>query len=49
METYDQGPGTVLYQGPNTGESCFDCHGASLAMYKLSHIFGTINATKVPR
>jgi hypothetical protein len=49
METYDQGPGTVLYQGPNTGESCFDCHGGSLAMFKLSHIFGTINVTQVPR
>ncbi len=49
METYDQGPGTVLYQGQNTGETCFDCHGGSLAMSSLSHIFSHINVTKVPQ
>jgi hypothetical protein len=49
METYDQGPGTVLFQGQNTGETCFDCHGGSLAISSLSHIFSSIKATTIPR
>lgn len=49
METYDQGPGTLISQGQNTGETCFDCHGGSLAMSSLSHIFSTIHQTKVPQ
>jgi hypothetical protein len=49
METYDQGPGTLLFQGQDTGETCFDCHGGSLAITMLSHIFASIHATKVPQ
>jgi hypothetical protein len=57
METYDQGYDTTLLgpkpNNPQIGDSCFDCHGSTskgtIVITLLSHIFGNISATQVPK